>query len=137
MRLPLLFSEGVDKGRISLEQFVAITATNPDKIYGLYPRKGTIAVGSDADIAIWDPDLEVTISHEMMHDAMDYTPYEGRRLKGYPVTTLSRGIVVWDGKECKGVPGYGQFLRCDLPGPAVPRGEFVAGFDPETGTFVD
>ncbi len=137
IRMPMLFSEGVGKGRISLEQFVAITATNPAKIYGLYPRKGTIAVGSDADIAIWDPELEVTISHEMMHDAMDYTPYEGRQLKGYPITTLSRGKVVWDGKECKGVPGYGQFLRCDLPAPAVPRGEFVAGFNPETGTFVD
>ncbi|MFP6744447.1 MAG: dihydropyrimidinase, partial [Alphaproteobacteria bacterium] len=69
--------------------------------------------------------------------SMDYTPYEGRQLKGYPVTTLSRGTVVWDGKEARGVPGHGQFLRCDLPDPAVPRGEFVAGFDPETGNFSD
>ncbi len=135
LRLPMLFSAGVGEGRIGLEQFVAITATNAAKIYGLYPRKGTIAAGSDADIAIWDPELEVTISHGMLHDAMDYTPYEGRKLKGYPVCTLSRGEVVWDGKEAKGAPGRGRFLRCDLPEPAKPRGEFVAGFDPESGAF--
>ena len=71
----------------------------------------------------------------MLHDAMDYTPYEGRKLKGYPIMTLSRGEVVWDGKEPAGSPGRGQFLRCDLPEPAKPRGEFVAGFDPESGDF--
>ena len=78
-RLPLLFSEGVGAGRITLEQFVALTATNAARIYGLYPRKGTIAVGSDADIVIWDPDLEVTITAAMLHDNMHYTPSEGRR----------------------------------------------------------
>ena len=135
IRLPMLFSEGVGRGRISLERFVAITATNPARIYGLYPRKGTIAVGSDADIAIWDPDLEVTISAAMLHDNMDYTPYEGRRIKGYPVTTMSRGAVVWDGAAPRGAPGRGRFLRCDLPEPAKPRGEFVAGFDWEGGGF--
>ena len=135
IRLPLLFSEGVGKGRISLEQFVAITAANAAKIYGLYPRKGTIAVGSDADIAIWDPELEVTISIDMLHDNMDYTPYEGRKIKGYPITTLSRGEVVWDGEKPTGTPGNGQFLRCDLPEPAKPQGKFVAGFNPESGEF--
>ena len=135
IRLPLLFSEGVGKGRISLEQFVAITAANAARIYGLYPRKGTIAVGSDADIVIWDADREVTISADMLHDNMDYTPYEGRRVKGYPITTLSRGEVVWDGEQAVGEPGRGQFLRCDLPEPARPQGVFVAGFDPESGAF--
>ena len=135
IRLPLLFSEGVGKGRITLEQFVAITATNAARIYGLYPRKGTIAVGSDADIVIWDADREVTISAAMLHDNMDYTPYEGRRVKGYPITTLSRGEVVWDGEKALGTPGHGQFLRCDLPEPARPQGSFVAGFDPESGEF--
>ena len=75
-RLPLLFSEGVGKGRIELTQFVALTATNPARIYGLYPRKGTIAVGSDADVAIWNPDCEVTITNERLHHNVDYTPYE-------------------------------------------------------------
>ena len=135
IRLPMLFSAGVKTGRISLNHFVAVTATNPAKIYGLHPRKGTIAVGADADIAIWDPELEVTISHEMLHDAMDYTPYEGRTVTGWPVTTLSRGEVVWDGREPQGDPGRGQFLPCDFPDAAKPRGLFSGGFDPETGTF--
>ena len=130
LRLPLLFSEGVGKGRITLEQFVAVTATNAAKMYGLYPRKGTIAVGSDADIVLWDRDAEVTVSSDMLHDNMDYTPYEGRRLKGYPVLTLSRGEVVWDGSSPRGEPGRGKFLPCDLPEPAKPLGRFVTGFDP-------
>ncbi|MEE8273565.1 MAG: dihydropyrimidinase [Alphaproteobacteria bacterium] len=137
LRLPLLFSEGVGKGRITLEQFVAVTATNAAKLYGLYPRKGTIAVGSDADIVLWDRDAEVTVSSDMLHDNMDYTPYEGRRLKGYPVLTLSRGEVVWDGSSPRGEPGRGRFLACDLPEPAKPLGRFVTGFDPASGEVVD
>src|SRR6202171_1858554 len=77
-RLPILFSEGVVRGRISLNEFVALTATNHAKMYGLHPRKGTIAVGSDADIAIWDAAREVTISQKLMHHGTDYTPYEGK-----------------------------------------------------------
>ena len=137
LRMPLLFSEGVGKGRITLEEFVAITATNPARIYGLYPRKGTIAVGADADIVIWDAEREVTITHGLLHDAMDYTPYEGRRIKGWPVLTLSRGEVVWDGKAPRGTPGRGAFLPCDLPKPAKPLGRFVAGFDAVGGRFVE
>ena len=137
LRLPLLFSEGVGKGRITLEQFVAVGATNAAKMYGLYPRKGTIAVGSDADIVLWDRDAEVTVSSDMLHDNMDYTPYEGRRLKGYPVLTLSRGEVVWDGSSPRGEPGRGRFLACDLPEPAKPLGRFVTGFDPGSGEVVD
>jgi dihydropyrimidinase len=135
VRLPMLFSEGVRTGRISLNQFVALSATNAARIYGLYPRKGTIAVGSDADIAIWDPEIEVTITHDMLHDAMDYTPYEGRTCTGWPITTISRGEVVWDGGEVLGAVGRGDFLPCDLPQPAQPRGVFVSGFDASTGTF--
>jgi dihydropyrimidinase len=92
-RLPLLFGEGVGAGRITLQQFVALTATGPAKIYGLHPRKGTIAVGSDADIALWDRSKRVTISAAMLHDKMDYTPYEGREVTGWPVTVISRGEV--------------------------------------------
>src|SRR6202022_1615136 len=78
-RLPILFSEGVVKGRIDINRFVALSATNHAKTYGLYPRKGAIAIGSDADIAIWDPRREVTISHDLLYDGCDYTPYEGLR----------------------------------------------------------
>jgi len=98
-RLPILFSEGVGKGRISLNDFVALTATNHAKTYGLYPKKGTIAVGSDADIAIWDPKRKETISQSLMHGGCDYTPYEGIAVTGWPVSTMVRGkFVVRDGK---------------------------------------
>ena len=85
LRLPLLFSEGVGKGRIDLQQFVALTATNAAKLYGLHPRKGSIAVGADADLALWDPQREVTVRWEDLHDAVGYTPYEGRCITGWPV----------------------------------------------------
>jgi dihydropyrimidinase len=119
-RLPILFSEGVGKGRIDLNAFVALTATNAAKLYGLYPRKGTLAVGSDADIAIWDPAREVTLTHEILHDKADYTPYEGRRITGWPVTTLSRGEVVWDGGEVKARPGRGAFVARERSPLAAP-----------------
>jgi dihydropyrimidinase len=120
-RLPLLFSEGVLKGRIDLHQFVALTASNPARMYGLYPRKGTIAVGSDADLVIWDEKRVVTIRNSALHHAVDYTPYEGRKITGWPSVTLSRGEVVWGEGEFRGRPGHGGFLRCALPAPARPR----------------
>jgi dihydropyrimidinase len=120
--MALLYSEGVGKGRIDLNTFVAVTATNAAKIYGLYPRKGTIAVGSDADFVIWDPEHEVTISHAMLHDRMDFTPYEGFRVKGYPEMTFSRGEAVWRDGEPAGKPGRGRFLPCDKPEAAKPLG---------------
>jgi dihydropyrimidinase len=97
-RLPILFSEGVSKGRIDLNTFVAVTSTNHAKTYGLYPQKGTIAIGSDADIAIWDPKKRMTISNANQHHGADYTPYEGIKVKGWPVLTMVRGkTVVKDG----------------------------------------
>jgi dihydropyrimidinase len=120
-RLPILFSEGVGKGRISLNDFVALTATNHAKTYGLYPQKGTIAVGSDADIAIWDPERKVTIAQAAMHHGSDYTPYEGIAVTGWPISTLVRGMfVVRDGKLVgkKGAGAYVPRARSPL---AVPR----------------
>ena len=114
-RLPLLFSEGVAKGRISLRRFVELTATNPARLYGLLPRKGTIAVGADADIAIWDPDKKVTISHDMLHHNVDYTPYEGRIVTGWPETVLSRGDVIVRDGILQASAGRGKFLECDAP----------------------
>jgi dihydropyrimidinase len=110
-RVPLMFSEGVSKGRISINKFVEVIATNPAKIFGLYPQKGTIAVGSDADIVIIDPDKEVTLSKEMLHENVDYTPYEGIKLKGYPVLTMVRGKVVSEENKFVGEAGYGRFIK--------------------------
>lgn len=114
-RLPLLFSGGVSEGRISLHQFVALTATNPAKLYGLYPRKGSIFVGADADIALWDPDRKVTIDNAKLHHNVDYTPYQGIEVQGWPVLTLSRGKVVSREFSLTGEAGWGQFLPCDKP----------------------
>jgi dihydropyrimidinase len=120
-RLPLLFSEGVLAGRISIHQFVALTATNAAKLFGLYPRKGTIVVGSDADLVIWNSGTPHTIRNEALHHAVDYTPYEGIELQAWPAMTLLRGEPVWDGERFLGRAGGGQFLRCDRPEPARPR----------------
>ena len=114
-RLPLLFSAGAKEGRIDLCQFVALAATNAAKMYGLYPRKGSIAIGGDADLAIWDPDREVTIANDLLHHNVDYTPYEGVRVVGWPVTTISRGEIVWADGAFAAAPGRGQFLRCAYP----------------------
>src|SRR5438105_10331762 len=122
LRVPRLYSEGLQKGRLDLNRFVALTATNHAKLYGLYPRKGTIAVGSDADIAIWDPEREVTVSAANIHDNVGYTPYEGMRLKGWPVTVLSRGRIIVDAGKLVAERGSGAFLPCALSEAAVPLG---------------
>lgn len=95
-RLPILFSEGVMKGRIDINRFVAVTSTNHAKLYGMYPQKGTIAIGSDADIALWDPKKQLTLTNEMLQHGADYTPYEGLAVTGWPVRLLVRGKTVMD-----------------------------------------
>jgi dihydropyrimidinase len=123
-RLPLLFSAAIHGGKLSLEQFVQVTATEPARFYGLHPRKGVIAVGSDADLALWDPERRVTIANAMLHHATDHTPYEGMTVRGWPVTTLSRGDVVYDDGKILSVPGRGRFLACARPFP--PRQDEIA-----------
>lgn len=113
-RLALLYSEGVLGGRITLEKFVELTSTNPAKAYGLHPRKGTIAPGSDADLVIWD-EGEFLITNQRLHHNVDYTPYEGMRLRAWPGLTLAGGDVVWDGKEFHPRAGRGRFLTCGTP----------------------
>ncbi len=130
LRLPLLFSEGVGKGRIDLNRFVALTATNVAKLYGLHPQKGTIAVGSDADIAIWDPDLEQTIEHAMLHDDVGYTPYTGIKLKGWPTTVLSRGKVVVSDNTLHAERGDGRFLPRACSEAAEPLNRLEPEMDP-------
>jgi dihydropyrimidinase len=106
----VVFSEGVGRGRLTLEQFAAVSATNAARIYGLCPRKGVIEVGADADLAIWDPNLETTITNERLHHRMDYTAFEGMRVRGWPVVTISRGEVVWRNGVVTAQPGRGQFI---------------------------
>jgi dihydropyrimidinase len=124
-RAALLFSEGVSAGRISMERFVALNSTNAARIYGLYPHKGTICVGADADIAIWDPQKMVTIRNADLHHNVDYTPFEGMTVKGWPVLVFSRGEVVCEDNVFHDRKGRGQFLECGTPGP-VADGHFGA-----------
>ena len=120
-RLPLLFSEGVMTGRIDVNTFVALTSTNAARMYGLYPRKGTIAVGADADLVVWNDTLSFTLDNAMLHHNVDYTPYAGRTLNAWPEITISRGEVVWGRPEATGAKGRGQFLRCERPLLAAPK----------------
>lgn len=110
-RLPILFSEGVSKGRIDINRFVALSSTNHAKQYGLYPQKGTIAIGSDADIALWDPSKKVTITNDILHHGADYTPYEGLEVQGWPVRVILRGATIVDGEAFTGAAGQGAYLR--------------------------
>ncbi|NBT59674.1 dihydropyrimidinase, partial [bacterium] len=110
-RMELLYSEGVEKGRISLNKFVEVNCSNPAKIFGLYPKKGTIALGSDADLVIFDPRVEHTLSKETQHMNCDYSSYEGWKVKGKVQTVLLRGTVaIENGKSCV-QKGFGQFLK--------------------------
>jgi len=109
-RVPLLYSEGVGAGRLTLNRFVAVCAANPARLFGLYPRKGTIAVGSDADIVILDPTWERILSRSVLHQRVDYTPYEGWKVRGYPRTVLSRGRAVMRDGEFVGEAGAGRFV---------------------------
>src|SRR5246500_4434670 len=130
-RLPLLFDAMVSRGRLGIEKFVELTATAPAKIYNLHPRKGSIAVGTDADIAIWDPAREVTLDDAMMHDLTGYTPYAGRKVRGWPVTVLSRGrVIVEEGKRMANA-GSGKFLARTGGEAAKPTGRLVADINPE------
>jgi dihydropyrimidinase len=128
-RLPLLFSEGVSKGRITLDEFVRLTATNPARLMGLAPRKGMIAVGADADLALWDPTKKVTITNALMQHAIDYTPYEGIEVTGWPVATIRRGDVVMRDGTVQAEPGSGRFLARGPYDMVKPRGVLPYGFD--------
>ncbi|ANE48484.1 phenylhydantoinase [Paenibacillus swuensis] len=110
-RFSILYSEGVAKGRIGLNQFVDIVSTRSAKLFGLFPRKGTIAVGSDADLVLFDPVVERTLSAETHHMNVDYNPFEGLKVTGEPVSVLVRGEFVIRDKVFVGNSGTGQYLR--------------------------
>jgi dihydropyrimidinase len=119
VRLALLFSEGVGKKRLSLSEFVSLVSTNHARMYGLYPRKGSLEAGADADIAIWDPEKDVTLTASMMKDNVGYTPYEGMKVKGWPTTVLLRGKVLVENNELKAARGSGQFIARGMPEPVA------------------
>lgn len=110
-RISILFSEGVKKGRITLNQFVDITSTRIAKLFGLFPQKGTIAVGSDADIVIFDPNIERVISRETHHMAVDYNAFEGMKVIGEPISVLCRGEFVVRNRQFVGKAGYGSYIK--------------------------
>ncbi|HEX6318021.1 MAG TPA: amidohydrolase family protein, partial [Burkholderiales bacterium] len=118
VRLPLLFSEGVGKKRISLQEFVALTATNHARMYGL-SEKGRLEEGADADIAIWEPEKQVTLTAGMMKDNVGYTPYEGMTVTGWPTTVLLRGNVVVEGNRLLAKRGSGKFVARGVPAPVA------------------
>lgn len=110
-RVPLIYNGGVVENRISLNRFVELTSTAAAKMFGLFPKKGTIAVGSDADMVVFDPEKEQTISVQSHHMNVDYSAYEGKKIKGTVETVLSRGKVVIDNGNYQGKPGDGRFLK--------------------------
>jgi dihydropyrimidinase len=110
-RLPLLYHEGVNSGRITLNRFVELVATNPARSFGLFPQKGTIAVGSDADLVVWDPDKEMALTVDNLHMNVDYSPYEQTTVRGYPELVLSRGKVIVQDNQFVGQRGAGRYLE--------------------------
>ena len=110
-RMAVMWHHGVNGGRFSPNRFVEITSTNPAKIFGLYPRKGALAIGADADIVIWDPEKVHTISATTHHQNTDYNVYEGMEVQGYPDKVLLRGKVIVDGDQWLGERGAGRYLR--------------------------
>ncbi len=110
-RMELLYSEGVHKGKITLNKYVEVACTNPAKIFGMFPRKGTIAIGSDADIVIFDPDQKHVLSADTHHMNVDYSGYEGWELTGKVKTVLLRGKIAIDNGKCLLEKGYGQFIK--------------------------
>ncbi|MGM4932288.1 dihydropyrimidinase [Tardiphaga sp. 619_E2_N8_5] len=128
VRLPLLFDAMVSKGRLGLSKFVELTSTAPAQIYNL-PKKGSIAIGNDADIAIWDPARKVTLTDEMMHDLTGFSPFSGRTVIGWPEKVLLRGRVLVDGDTFTSKPGEGRLMLREGGRAATPSGKLAAEMD--------
>jgi dihydropyrimidinase len=112
-RMSLVYDGGVRTGRISLNRWVELTSTSPAKIFGMFPRKGTIAPGSDADIVIFNPERTQLLSVDTLHMKVDYNPYEGRTVQGVSETVISRGKVIVEDNKFTGRPGAGEFIKRD------------------------
>ena len=113
-RMPLMFSQ-IAAGRLTLERMATLCCANPARLFGMYPQKGVIAEGSDADLAVFDPHKKVTITKDLLHENTDYTAYEGIALNGWPVMTFSRGECIYRDGQFTGAKGRGKFLKRDLP----------------------
>ncbi|MDQ8727372.1 dihydropyrimidinase [Bradyrhizobium sp. LHD-71] len=136
-RLPLIFHEGVTKGNIELSKFVDLIATRPAKLYGLFPKKGTIAVGSDADLVLFNPRAYQTLTNAGQHHGGDYTPYEGREVTGKVIATYLRGTCVFENDTVVGAIGGGSFVPRAPYAEIEPRGVFPIPFDPVTSTVLE
>ncbi len=112
-RMPMLWTNGVGTGRITMNEFVAVTSTNIAKILNIYPKKGAILEGSDADIVVWDPEREKTISADAQQSAIDYNVFEGKHVKGLPRFTLTRGLVAIEENDVKAEIGHGEYVKRD------------------------
>ncbi|MDH4048132.1 MAG: dihydropyrimidinase [Gammaproteobacteria bacterium] len=139
LRLPLLFSEGYMNGRITLNHFVALAAGNVSRIYGLDHRKGSITEGKDADIAIWDPGVTRIARAKDLHDNMEFTPYEGMEIRGWPTTVIRGGTVIVENNELKAKRGDGQFIArrtidcTGMPGRLAPELDPTMNFGVDLG----
>ncbi len=118
-RMPILWTYGVGQGRISLNRLVELCCTNPAKAFGMYPRKGTVAVGSDADLAIWDPEVKKTMGQKTSQQRTDYNLYEGWEVTGWPTKVYVRGNLLVDGDTWNGEPGGGQWIKRSTHAPVV------------------
>ena len=107
----VLWHNGVNTGRFSRSRFVELVSTNPAKIFGLYPTKGSLEIGADADLMVIDPNREVEIDHKVLHSAMDYSPYQGMMVAGFPTWTISRGEVIVEQFLPKANRGRGKLVR--------------------------
>ena len=110
-RMAVIWDSGVNTGKLTMNEFVSVTSANAAKIFNLYPRKGSISVGADADIVVWDPEAERTISANTHHQNVDFNIFEGRTVKGIPKYTISQGNVIWDDGELKAVEGAGRYIN--------------------------
>lgn len=110
-RMPMLWTNGVGAGRLTMNEFVAVTSTNIAKILNIYPKKGALLVGSDADIVVWDPAREKTITASAQQSAIDYNVFEGKHVKGLPRFTLTRGQVAVEDGAMKNQIGHGKFVK--------------------------
>jgi len=113
-RLTVLYSEGVAKGRISLPRLVELTSTNPAKLFGMYPQKGSLEPGSDADIVLFDPSVKWTMDSETLHMASDYCAYEGVEVTGKVQKVFSRGELIVDSEDFLAEKGRGRYIPCRL-----------------------
>ena len=127
-RMAIVWSEGVGRGRITPSDFVRLTSTRPAEVFGLHPRKGSVMPGADADLVVWDPARRVTITNALMQHAIDYTPYEGMEVTGWPVATVLRGEVAMEEGRVQAAPGLGKYLPVAAYDLIKPRGVLANGF---------